>query len=274
MLGDTKVHCWKKEGHGSMDVVGAIRESCDTFFYETGRRAGIDNISKMARRMGLGAKLDFDVSGEVGGLVPDRAWKQKRFKQKWSQGDTINVAIGQGSMLTTPLQLATMTARLVNGGRAVKPLLVRFVEKEGNKIPDWPATGFHKAHLDLVQKGMAAVVNDPRGTASGARIREAPYSMAGKTGTSQVRRITPAQREAGVKNQDLPWKFRHHALFVGYGPVENPKYVTAVIVEHGVGGSVAAAPIAHDIMLAVQKRDPRRIRTIDDAVNSSGEKKP
>ncbi|MCE9507332.1 MAG: penicillin-binding protein 2 [Alphaproteobacteria bacterium] len=269
MLGNTKFHCWNKQGHGSVDVVAALRESCDSFFYEVGKRTGIDKIAAMARRMGLGSKLDFDVPGEVGGLVPDQEWKQKRYKEKWQQGETIIAAIGQGYMLTTPLQLATMTARLANGGKAVKPVLVRSIEAEGNQIPDWPETGFNSQHLDLVKKGMAAVVNDPRGTGYGSHITEAPYSMAGKTGTSQVRRITLAQRDAGIKNESLPWKFRHHALFVGYGPVEAPKYVTAVIVEHGVGGAKAAAPIARDILLAVQKRDPRKIRTVDD----TGEKK-
>lgn len=264
MLGKTKFHCWKPEGHGTVDVVGALRESCDTFFYETSNRVGIDAIAKMARRLGLGDKLDFDVPGEGSGLVPDRAWKQKRYKEKWSQGETIIAGIGQGYMLATPLQLATMTARLVNGGKAVKPLLVRSIEAEGSKIPEWPEIHFQKPYMDLIRRGMESVVNDPRGTAIGSRIKEAPYSMGGKTGTSQVRRITLAQREAGIKNQSLAWKFRHHALFVGYGPVENPKYVTAVIVEHGVGGALAAAPIARDIMTAIQKRDPRRIRTVDD----------
>jgi len=265
MLGNTKFHCWNKEGHGAVDVVAALRESCDSFFYEVGRRVGIEGIAKMARRMGLGEKLGFDVPGEGGGLIPDSAWKQKRYKQKWQQGETIISAIGQGYMLATPLQLATMTARLANGGQAVKPVLVRSIEEEGNKIPDWPETGFYRPHLDLVRKGMIAVVNDQRGTAYGSHIAEAPYSMAGKTGTSQVKRITLAQRDAGIKNESLPWKFRHHALFVGYGPVADPKYVTAVIVEHGVGGARTAAPIARDIMLAVQKRDPRKIRAVDDA---------
>ncbi len=265
MLGSTKMHCWKVGGHGTVDLHIALRESCDAFFYETGRRLGIDPIARMARRMGYGDKLGFDVPGEGAGLIPDRAWKQKRFQQKWQQGETLNIAIGQGQTLATPLQMATMTARLVNGGKAVRPVLVRSIESEGNKIPDWPETGFKKPYLDLIRKGMAAVVGDPRGTAHGSRIMEAPYSMGGKTGTAQVRRITLAQRAAGVKNQDLPWKFRHHALFVGYGPVENPQYVTAVIVEHGVGGSIAAAPMARDIMIAVQKRDSRKIRTVDDA---------
>ncbi len=276
MLGDNKFHCWKSGGHGTVDIVTALRESCDTFFYETGKRSGIDAISKMAHRMGLGDKLDFDVPGEGAGLVPDRDWKQKRYKQKWQQGETIVAAIGQGYMLATPLQLATMTARLVNGGKAVKPLLVRSVEEEGSKIPEWPALGFRKPYLDLIQKGMNAVVNDPRGTGHGSCITQEPYSMGGKTGTAQVRRITLAQREAGIKNESLPWKFRHHALFVGYGPVENPAYAAAVIVEHGVGGAMAAAPIARDILLAAQKRDPRRIRTVDAAETAkpAGEKKP
>jgi len=264
MLGSTKFHCWKKEGHGSVDVVGAIRESCDSFFYEVGRRIGVDAIAKMARRLGLGEKLGFDIPGEAPGLVPDRAWKEKRFKQPWHPGESIVAAIGQGYMLATPLQLATMTARLVNNGKAVKPVLVRSIEEEGSKIPEWEDTKFNKAHLDIVRRGMIEVVNDPRGTAIGSRIKEEPYSMGGKTGTSQVRRITAEQRAAGVKNESLPWKFRHHALFVGYGPVEDPKYVTAVIVEHGVGGAKAAAPIARDIMIAVQKRDPRKIHTVDE----------
>src|SRR3989338_3554229 len=148
MLGNSKFYCWKSGGHGTVDVVAALRESCDSFFYEVGRRVGIDGIAKMARRTGMGEKLDFDVPGENGGLVPDRAWKQKRYKQKWQQGETIITAIGQGYMLATPLQLATMTARLANGGKAVKPVLVRSVEEEGNKIPDWPKAGFSKPHLD------------------------------------------------------------------------------------------------------------------------------
>lgn len=264
MLGDTKVHCWKHEGHGSMDVVGAIRESCDTFFYEAGRRMGIDALVKMAKRLGFGDKLDFDVPGETSGFVPSRAWKLRRHKQPWQQGDTINTSIGQGFMLATPLQLATMVARLVNGGKAVKPRIVRSIEQEGSQIPEWSDIKFNPAHIDLVQKGMVAVVADPRGTAHPYQIRDSGFSMAGKTGTAQVRRITMAQRAAGIQNKDLPWKFRHHGLFTCYGPVTDPKYVAAVIVEHASGSGPAAAA-ARDIMIAVQKRDPRHIRTVDAA---------
>ena len=263
ILGKSKFHCWKSQGHGSVDMVTALRESCDTFFYEIGKRVGIDGIAKVAHRLGLGERLGFDVPGESRGMMPNRAWKRKRYGQKWQQGETLISAIGQGYVLTTPLQLATMTARLVNGGKAVKPILVRSIKDEVNKIHEWSSMGFRKSHLDFIRKGMMEVVNDRRGTAYSSRLSEEPYSMGGKTGTSQVRRITQAQRDAGIKNEDLPWKFRHHALFVGYAPVDKPKYAVAVIVEHGVGGATAAAPIARDILLAVQKRDPRKNRTVD-----------
>ena len=272
MLGKDKFHCWKPEGHGSVNVIDALRESCDTFFYEMGHRIGVDAIAKMARRLGLGDKLDIGIAGEGQGLIPDRAWKAKRFNQGWQQGETLNSAIGQGHTLATPLQLATMTARLVNGGKAVKPVLVRSIEEEGNQLSDWPDIGLRDANLDIVRRGMSQVVNDQRGTAYGSRIHDDAFSMGGKTGTAQVRRITERQRAEGIKNESLPWKFRHHALFVGYGPVDAPKYVAAVIVEHGVGGAKAAAPIARDMLAAAQKRDPRKIRTVDDATAEAQQK--
>ncbi|MEZ0224787.1 MAG: penicillin-binding protein 2 [Alphaproteobacteria bacterium] len=274
MLGRDKFHCWRPAGHGTVDMHIALMQSCDTFFYEMGRKIGVDAIASMARRLGLGAKMDFDIPGEMAGVIPDRAWKMKRYKESWQQGETLNSAIGQGYTLTTPLQLATMTARLVNGGLAVKPILVRSIEEEGSQIPEWKSLGLAKEHLAIVMRGMNAVVNDGRGTAHGSVITEEPYSMGGKTGTAQVRRITMAQRAAGIKNESLAWKFRHHALFVGYGPIEKPKYVVAVVVEHGVGGAKAAAPIAKEILLAIQKRDPQKIHTVDDAVTEAAVQKP
>lgn len=265
MLGKKKFHCWKAGGHGTVGFVQALEQSCDTFFYEMGKRTGIDPIAKMARQLGMGERLGFDIPGEGKGLIPDKDWKTKLFKETWYAGETLNAAIGQGDTLATPLQLATMTARLVNGGKAVKPLLVRSIEAEGKRIPEWDSLDLNKDHLKIVMRGMHDVVNSQQGTAFGSRITQAPYSMGGKTGTAQVRRITAQQRAEGVKNEDLAWKFRHHALFVGYGPVDKPKYVVAVVVEHGVGGSKTAAPIARDLLLAVQKRDPRTIYTVDDA---------
>jgi penicillin-binding protein 2 len=275
-MGNRRFHCWKRGGHGTVDVVGAIRESCDVFFYETSRRMGIEALAKMARRLGFGEKLGFDVPGEGAGIMPDVAWKQKRFKARWEKGETIIAAIGQGYVLATPLQLATMCARIANGGKAVKPVLVRSIEDEGNQIPAWPDLGLNKHHVALVHRGMEEVVGNPRGTAHGSMIREEPYSMAGKTGSAQVRRITMAQRAAGMNFDEVPWKYRDHALFVGYGPVENPAYAVGIIVEHGLHGASAAAPLARDMLLAAQKRDPRRIRTVDDALpnNAKTEKKP
>lgn len=272
MLGKDRFHCWKSGGHGHVNVVTALSESCDVWFYEIGKRIGVDAIAKMARRLGFDARLDFDIPNEAAGLMPDRAWKKRRFNQGWHQGETLNASIGQGHVLATPLQLATMTARLVNGGLAVKPILVRSIEDEGSRLKTWDSIGLNQEHLRIVKRGMDAVVNDPRGTAFGARILQAPYSMGGKTGTAQVRRITAAQRAAGIKNESLPWRSRHHALFVGYGPVEDPRYVVSVVVEHGVGGSRAAAPLARDLLLATQRRDPQRIHTVDDAVEAARRK--
>lgn len=268
MLGSAKFHCWSwnRGGHGTVDLTMAIARSCDTYFYEMGRRIGVDAIADMARKLGLGKKLGFDIPGEGAGLVPDRSWVQRRFKRAWQPGETLNIAIGQGQTLATPLQLATMTARLVNGGLAVKPVLVRSIEEKGSQIPKWDSIGVDKDHLAAVVKGMSAVVNDPRGTAHSSMISEAPYSLGGKTGTAQVRRITESMRASGaMRPESMPWKFRDHALFVGFGPVEAPKYVAAVVVEHGAHGSSAAAPIAKEILLAAQKRDPRKIRAVDDA---------
>jgi len=256
MLGNDKFHCWKHSGHGNINVIGAIRESCDVFFYELGKRVGIEKISTMAKLMGMGDRLGLDLPGEMPGLIPNHEWKRNRYNRKWQQGETIIAAIGQGFVLATPLQMATMTARMVNGGKAVTPHLLNSINDVPIPSNIFPDIGINKKHLRIIRKAMYEVVNDSRGTAYHSKIENPKYSMGGKTGTAQVRRITKAQRRAGIKNKDLPWKFRHHALFVGYAPVNNPKYVTAVVVEHGVGGSSTAAPIAKKIMEAVQKRDP------------------
>ena len=268
MLGGNKFHCWKKGGHGNMNVVEALAQSCDTYFYEVGKRIGIDAIARMARRFGFGEKQGIEIPGERPGLMPDRAWKMKKLKQTWQQGETLNCAIGQGHVLATPLQLATMTARLVNGGMSVTPRLLRSTSEKGSVLEKPRSLGFDPRHLMIIRKGMDDVVNNEKGTAYAARITEDGMAMGGKTGTAQVRRITAQQRAMGVKNEDLPWRQRHHALFVGYAPIQDPKYIVSVIVEHGVGGSKAAAPMARDLLRAVQKRDPRRLRAVDDPENN------
>jgi penicillin-binding protein 2 len=255
-FGDTRFHCWSRGGHGSVNVEEALQKSCDVYFYETALEIGIDNIAQVAREFGLGDKLGFELLEERPGLVPDRAWKMAQMGDTWKPGETIVNSIGQGYLLATPLQLAVMTARLVNGGHAVKPWITSSVGEEERTALHWPKIDISEEHLAIIKNGMDMVVNQERGTAYGSRIHDPAMAMGGKTGTAQVRRITMEQRAQGVRNEDLPWKSRHHGLFVGYAPLQNPRYVCSVVVEHGVGGSTTAAPAARDILLEVQKRDP------------------
>jgi penicillin-binding protein 2 len=259
-FGNTKFHCWKKEGHGSVNVEDALAVSCDTYFYQLATDIGIEAIAAESRLLGFGSKFDFELQEERAGLVPDKAWKAKQKDKTWHQGETIITSIGQGALQTTPLQLAVMTARLVNGGFAVKPWITAG-GLANNRPPreGWPKMDVDPQHLAWVSAGMSRVVNVQGGTAFGARIKDLGLEMGGKTGTAQVQRITMAQRLAGVKNEDLPWEQRHHALFVGYAPVSNPRYVCSVVIEHGVGGSKVAAPIARDILLETQKRNPAAV---------------
>ena len=258
-LGDHRFHCWKKGGHGTVDMYDALRQSCDTYFYDLARRLGIDRIAEMAHRFGLGEPAGIDLPGERPGLVPSRAWKQATLGSPWQQGESLVAAIGQGYVLATPLQLAVMCARLVNGGYAVKPHLVKQVKQGAVEQTMWPAIGVQKQNLDVIVQGMNLVVNHQHGTAYRARIAEPGMEMGGKTGTSQVRRITMAERSTGVvKNEDLPWRERDHALFIAFAPVDAPRYAVAAVVEHGGGGSAVAAPIVRDILLECQRRDPAR----------------
>lgn len=253
-LGDTRFHCWKRPGHGSLDMVSAIEQSCDVYFYEVAKRIGIDRIEAMAKRLGLGQLLDIDLPGERAGLIPSREWKQATRGEPWHRGETLVAAIGQGFVLATPLQLATMTARLVNGGRAVMPRLVR---DASGRPPSYPAIGVDPRDLELMRDAMNAVVNGAHGTARKIKSPKGLPTVGGKTGTSQVKRITMAQRAAGIlKYEQQPWRDRDHALFVGFGPVEAPRYAVAVVVEHGGGGSSKAAPIAADVLLETLRIDP------------------
>jgi len=245
-LGNHQFNCWKEGGHGTVNYKRAIVESCDTFFYTVANRMGIQPLADFARRFGLGELQDTGLIGEKQGIIPDPEWKMNRYQQKWTGGDTINCAIGQGFVLSTPLQLCTMTARLVNGGYAVLPRLEKATAEE---IDALKTIGVSEELLMLTMSAMSDVVNAPNGTAYGKRIMNPAFAFGGKTGTSQVRKIT-------VRGQDqskIPWEMRHHALFVGFAPVDKPKYALCVIVEHGGGGSAAAAPIARDIMQKLQE---------------------
>ena len=260
-LGDGKFHCWKKHGHGLTNLKKGIAQSCDVYFYELSRRVGIDRIAIMAKRFGLGQNLDLDIPGSRPGLIPNKAWKKAAIGKSWVRGETLLAAIGQGFVLTTPMQLATMVARLANGGKAITPFVARDVISR-NKIisrTDLPASdmGLNPNHLRMVLKSMEAVINNQWGTAYRARIMVPGMGMGGKTGTSQVRRITQAERDSGIiKNEQLPWKRRDHALFVGFAPIVSPRYAISVVIEHGGGGSKIAAPIARDIMVDTLNRDP------------------
>jgi len=244
-----KFHCWKRAGHGHVDLQKSIQQSCDVYYYDLALQVGIDKISAMAKRFGLGVRHDVPMSAVARGLAPNRDWKAKTYGQDWLIGDTANAAIGQGYMLASPMQLAVMTARLATG-RSVTPRLVKSIDGIEQPSGAGEPMGLNENNLRQIRRAMYAASNDRRGTGYRSRIIEDAFRMSGKTGTSQVRNITTAERAAGViRNRDLPWERRDHALFVSFAPFENPKLAVAVVVEHGGGGSVAAAPIARDVML-------------------------
>ena len=254
--GGDRFHCWRSGGHGHVDLVQALQKSCDIYFYKMALDVGIDKIAQVARDFGLGSKFGFDLTEENPGLVPDKNWKMGYYGSSWRPGETIVAGIGQGYLQATPMQIAVMTSRLVNGGHAVKPWITAYIGNEDKTHTQWPKMDLDKRHTSLIKRGMERVVNDKKGTAYKSRIADSSMAMGGKTGTAQVQRITMAQRLTGVKNKDLTWRSRHHALFTGYAPLKNPRYACCVVVEHGVGGSVSAAPIARDLLIEAQKRNP------------------
>jgi len=257
-FGGRAFHCWRKGGHGTLDVQGALQHSCNVFFCETSRRLGIDKIERMARKLGLGAPTGIELPGERGGLIPSREWKQKTYNWAWQQGDTLSVGIGQGYVTVTPLQLVQMMARIASG-KTVSPRLVHSVG--GRLMPrDAPtALEVNDKTLDVVRAGLDRVVNQPGGTAYPERITEPGFEMAGKTGTAQVRRFSKEERARGLtKNANLEWKMRDHALFAGYAPVINPRYAIVNIIEHGAIGHPHVL-MARDIMHFCQQRDPARM---------------
>ncbi len=243
-------HCWKKDGHGEMDLAKSLSESCDVYFYELALKVGIERINEMATQLGLGIQHDVPMSAITKGLVPNREWKLKNREQDWLVGDTVNASIGQGYVLSSPLQLAVMAARLASG-RNVKPILTKSINGQNfHDDKEFEDLKVDKVNLNIIRKALFKASNDRRGTAYGSRIINNKYRMAGKTGTSQVRNITDAERENGVtKNEDLPWKRRDHALFINFAPYDDPEIAVSVVVEHGGGGSKSAAPIARDITL-------------------------
>jgi len=250
-LGRRRFHCWRRGGHGHVALNAAIAQSCDVYFYEVAKRVGIAKIAEMAHRLGLGQSFDLALPEIKAGLIPTKEWKRQNRDEPWTVGDTLNAGIGQGFVLATPLQLAVMTSRLATG-RMVEPRIVRARDGAPVAVEPPPELGVSDGALRAITAGMDAVVNGGRGTARRWRIAEEAMAMAGKTGTSQVRNITAAERAQGVfRNEDLPWRRRDHALFVCYAPVAAPRYAVAVVVEHGGSGSKAAAPVGRDLMMRV-----------------------
>ncbi|MEC9367076.1 MAG: penicillin-binding protein 2 [Pseudomonadota bacterium] len=248
MVKNVHFGCWRRGGHGRMNVHNAIKQSCDVFFYETANRVGIVKLAAMARRLGFGQTYDFGLPLQKPGVVPDPGWKRSTIGEPWYPGETVIAGIGQGFVLTTPLQLAVMTARIATG-RAVVPRIVR-PDPDHTPAPAKPL-GLKDEHLAWVRDGMKGVVNEPGGTAGRARLPMPDVLMAGKTGTSQVNTAS-----SGRRSHQIEWHERDHGLFVCYAPADKPRYAVAVIVEHGGSGSAAASPVARDIMIELVQKDP------------------
>jgi len=254
-FGGHAFHCWQHKGHGTLDIEGGIKNSCDVFFYETAHRVGIDAIEQSARKLGLGAPTGIELPGEHSGLIPGRAWKQKTYKQVWQQGDTLSVGIGQGYVTATPLQLCQQAARIASG-KQVSPRLVHSVGSRVLPRAEPAKLDFTDEALTKVRAGMNKVMNEPGGTAFSWRIPDAGFEMAGKTGTAQVRVYSQAEHQAGMKsNASLDWKLRDHALFIGFAPVQAPKYAIVCMIEHGAVTAHPHVQMARDILLFAQKRD-------------------
>jgi penicillin-binding protein 2 len=249
--GNRKYNCWKKGGHGTVDFHRALVESCDVYFYSVGMRLGVDNIAKYANSLGLGKKTGIELEHEKGGIIPSTAWKQQRYKEKWQEGETLSVAIGQGYVLTTPLQLCRMTAAVVNGGTLYRPQMVQSVTAPDGKvlktfspISEGKILGSEKS-LALIKDALVGVVNSPGGTAKVVKLPD--VLIGGKTGTAQVVNLAQV---GGPGEHAVPYKYRDHAWFTSFAPAEKPEIAVTVLVEHGQHGGSAAGPVAR----AVYKR--------------------
>lgn len=256
-LGTRVYHCWKKEGHGATSIVKAIRESCNVYFQKAALRMDIDDIAKYATAFGLGSRTGISLPREVSGLIPTQDWKRKRFGQEWQAGETLSCAIGQSYVLASTIQLATSYAAIANGGKIFRPYVVKDIyDTQGELVKTFHSELLsevkmkNKKTLELVREGLFQVMNNPKGTAF---ARRGPgIMMAGKTGTSQVR--SSSADKVYQKCDFMDYESRHHGLFVGFAPYDNPKIATAVIVEHGCSGSGAAAPVAEKVVTQYMKK--------------------
>ena len=271
MYGQT-YHCWKEKGHGVVNLKEAMKQSCDTYFYEIARKLGVDRLRKTSIKFGLGDKvLDKTFNNEKKGLVPDTKWKKNNLGKGWVLGETLITGIGQGYIQTTPLQLCLMTAQLANGGFKIYPKITinekdktaveikelmnegqDFLESFGND--QYTKLFDKKENIELIRNSMFASTNEIRGTSYSSRIEDPKYQFAGKTGTSQVKRITEAERELDLATKDIDYKNRDHALFIAFGPFKNPRYALSIVIEHGGSGSSVAAPLAKELFKLIIDR--------------------
>ena len=252
-----KFHCWEKKGHGIVNLRKGIQRSCDVYFYEVARKLGVDRLSITAKKFGLGRTVLSDFIEEKKGVVPNTKWKKKNIGQNWYIGETLHSGIGQGYFQSTPLQLCLMTAQIANGGYEIKPRII--FEENNNDVRNFINKNYvdplsvrmnlkplfkNQENINLIKDAMYSSTNEPGGTSYRHRMENPKFTFAGKTGSSQIKRFTEAQREAEVKQNDLNYKDRDHALFIAFAPYKNPKYAISVVVEHGGSGGSAAAPIA------------------------------
>lgn len=251
-LGNRLFHCWRREGHGPVDMRYALKQSCDTYFYEISQIIGVEAIADMARSLGLGQRYGIGIAGEKQGIVPDPAWKRDRLGAGWRMGDTLNTSIGQGFVLASPMQLAVMSARLANGTKAVSPTLFA-----GQDVEPFDDLDIDPSHIGFVQDAMWSVCEEPGGTAFRPNgLGLTGLDMAGKTGTAQVRGISRAERATGViSNVNLPWKYRDHSIFVGYAPYARPRFAVGCVVEHAGSGAGRAAAITRAVLGEALRRD-------------------
>ena len=252
-------HCWKKEGHGFMNLRNAMKQSCDIYFYEVARKLGVDKLSETAKKFGLGKEVFGDLFNiEKRGLVPNTQWKKNALGQGWLLGETIITGIGQGYIQTTPIQLCLMTAQIGNGGYKIYPKIVVDNKDKIDPIDKFTPLYLNSKNIKIVQDAMFASTNEVRGTSYKSRIDDLKYQFAGKTGTAQVKKITEKDRELDLKTFEIPYEERDHALYIAYGPYKNPRYALSVIVEHGGSGSATAAPMAKKLFKMVIDRHEKR----------------
>jgi len=263
-LYDRTYHCWKEKGHGFMNLRNGIKQSCDIYFYEVARRLGIDRLSVTAKQFGLGQKVLGTFNEERSGVVPNTKWKLKNIGQGWYLGETFIAGIGQGYFQSTPIQLCLMTAQLANGGYKIKPKII-YNEQDFQTTTEDGGEKFkqlyrNQENVKFILDAQFGATNEPMGTSYRSRHVKPEYIYAGKTGTSQTRTITAEERELKLKQKDLPYKKRDHALFTAFAPYKNPRYAFSVVIEHGGTGSSVAAPIAKKVIRKVLDRHKLRQR--------------